>query len=48
MTDLSITRYAELQPLKIEVCLTQSRVAGGTAHPRMLSTDNTDFDSMNF
>jgi len=48
MTDLSITRYAELQFLEIEVCLTQSKSCRRHGASKMLSADNTDFDSMNF
>jgi hypothetical protein len=47
MTGLSISRYAVFN-LEIEVRLTQSKVADGTVHPKMLSADNADFDSMNF
>ena len=43
MTDLSITRYAELQSLRSKFVLTQSLAACGTAHLSMLSAGNADF-----
>ncbi|CAD5374006.1 hypothetical protein RA210_U430007 [Rubrivivax sp. A210] len=47
MTVLSIYALCRTSISEIEVVLTQSFAVGGTAHPKMLSANSADFDSMN-